>query len=240
VKASEKLYSELKADPKKLAEFRHDMRAAAISGCTGTKQRRDFAGFGNRTLIEQAIDGAVTALETGQIEDGIPRLVLALLRTDPNTMWLNITWVESDFDTESVIVGDEAGGAIIEQNIFENHDLEKGYFFCYFRMCVIDTKPVSDIVDVTDRKIHVLLKYAGQNTPEFGPVFLFSAEGERAAVYVPEGEFSVWLRDKAGNESNHLPVVIVAEEMVRKLDDMETSYEFEMMMNRMRRQPPAE
>ena len=44
----------------------------------------------------------------------------------------------------------------------------------------------------------------GKDTPALGPPIMWF-DGE--SLYIPDSEFVVWLRDKSGNESNHLPVL---------------------------------
>lgn len=216
----EEQYRELKEDPVKLEKERRDCQKYAIESCLRDKEKYDLAKTENGDMIERAIDRAIEALQNGDIQDGIPRLLFAWLIGEPNEndMWLDMRWVESDFDTSCIIVRDESNGITIEQNLLEHRNLEKNYMFAFYRCCAVDLSSVSELGIGTRRNLYVLLKYMGKDMPEF-PRMTFGSlsPGVQAAkVYVPNGKFSVSLRDRAGHESNQLPVVRLTNN-IRKL-----------------------
>ena len=210
----EKEYSELKKDNRALLEARKDFRNEAVGYCERLRERWDFSKFQNGPTVEQAIRDGLESLQTGQIEDNIPRLVFACLR--PEVPVIRIIWLESDFDTLAICFAGEDSHTIIEERIFANHNLEKRYFFHYYRMfdasiIYLDELPAGEAGEAT---LYVLVEYVGDEAPFFGPAFFLPLESEMAKLRVPEGGLTVWLRDKAGHESNRLPVLTVTADML--------------------------
>jgi len=206
VRLFEKQYSELKKDNRALLEARKDLRNRAVRNCERLRERWDFSKFQSGPTVEQAIRDGLESLQNDQIEDNIPRLIFAYLR--PEVPVIRIIWLESDFDTLAICFAGEDSHTIIEERIFANHNLEKRYFFHYYRIFdarieYLDELPASEAGEAT---LYVLVEYVGDEAPFFG--------SEMVKVRVPEGGLTVWLRDKAGHESNRLPVLTVTADML--------------------------
>jgi len=218
-KMLEKEYWEVKKDPNKVAILRQEWHAEAIRACTSLKENYELSKADQGERIREAIDDTLEALRSGEIEDGIPRVVFATWSPDPcnKCNYMMVCWVESDFDTESILVRDEARHITIEANIFENHNLEKECFFQYYRGSSVKMEPISELGVNPEEPMYVLLKYVGEGVPLIPSAWWggLPPGAEIAMVYVPAGEFSVSVRDKAGNESNELPVVRMTDEILR-------------------------
>jgi hypothetical protein len=214
-KLLEKEYSEIKSNNNKLLRLRKELLDKAITRCLSLKDKLNSSGCDAGSEIYEAIEAAVESLLTNEIEDGIPRLVLCLFLPDSN--FIRIVWVESDFNTLAVNFANDDQSIAVEERVFRNHNLEKRYFFDYYRVFDARTQSINDPARLTKGGIKVIIEYDERGVPFFGPAFFLPGQEDIACVRIPKDSFAVWLRDKAGNESNRLPIVRTTAEILSKL-----------------------
>jgi cell division protein FtsB len=219
-------YAELKADSVKLGGYRKKCLDQAAWVCEHYRKRYDFSKSCDGESVARALDGALASLQSGEIEDGVPRVVLAF-RWDMRNPCLRVEWIESDFDTVSLCITNETESVTIQHDVFENHNLEKDYMFQYDRGCSFDTSPSSELAATRAQDKYVILKYVGKGVPRFWGPYLSAplVDTETTHVYLPDGDLFVYLRDRAGNESNRLPLVRGSDMMRRKEHSLEEELE---------------
>lgn len=219
-------YAEVKADPVKLAAHRKTFREEAAWVCKDFREYYDFSKAWNGESVGRALDSALASLQSGEIEDGVPRLVLGF-RHDASDPFLVIEWIESDFDTVSLCITNETESVTVQHDVFENHNLERDYMFHYVRRCSFETSPSSELAATRAQDKYVILKYVGKDVPRFWGPYLSAplVDAETTRVYLPDGELFVYLRDRAGNESNRLPLVRASDMIRRKESSPEEEWE---------------
>ena len=190
-------YLQLKGDPDKLSEYRSELRLRSIQDCNNLKAMLPL-----RDQEAIAIERGIEAIESGVIEDGLPRLISAYIDGDTNLLF--VRWLESDFDTVSLVIWFD--GEVIEQRVFENHNLEKWFLFNYYRVYCAPVAPLASLLPDENLSAGIIVKYVEPNSPRLGPVLLPT---DIDPIYVPDGKFEISIRDKAGNESERMQVLIL-------------------------------
>ncbi|MHC4638769.1 MAG: hypothetical protein ACYTBP_05240 [Planctomycetota bacterium] len=183
-------YSQIINDPVKLAHERSIMLKGAKDWCNKLLLMYDYELLSNGNETKEAIKLAKKSLDDGSIEDGVPRAVACIYNAKNKT--LRVYWLESDFDTKSIIFQGKNNSKIANRP-FSTTDMQRLTWFSYFHWLA----GKCTIIDIPEGK-EVIKENESPLTTVTG-----------IECYIPTIDSLVYIVDRAGNVSNKLSILIV-------------------------------
>ena len=199
-------YKELKEDSEKLADYGQYWLRQAIQSSQTLLERWPLDDMEKGPETKQAIRSALEAINDGSINDGVPRLIWVMQSVGKST--IVIRWIESDFDTTCLVFAPRDNTEpIVRYFLFEDTNTELLFMFMYYRSLSFRAKPINELSNYQDWQESIDLKYPVDEAIEGLPTLFKDWDKVHGIVYIPKGEFDVWVEDAAGNVSNKLEML---------------------------------
>lgn len=193
-------YTKIKEDKSKLDETRRRKCNEAIIKCRSLLDHETESNIAIKQLHHRALVDALTALENGQIGDGIPRLICARLT---NPTGIKLIWIESDYDTTAIILSPENSTyPTVRYYPFDGLNIELASMFSYFRYFEGETT----VMNNQSEDPSVLgIQEIRSTPPRFSSVgYPFRGDIE---FQIPTVPVQVWIEDAKGHISNQLQLL---------------------------------